>query len=143
MEDDTIRLLRECNAGIKMGISSLEDSIENAENENLRDLLMKSRDIHCRLGNETHEYLKEYNEEGKEPAAMAKIMSKLKENMKMLSNEVDASIADFVTDGCNMGVKTLNKYLNQYPTAIEKVKELVGKVIKEEETLVKNIKVYL
>lgn len=143
MEDDTIKLLRECNAGIKMGISSLEDSIENAENETLRDLLMKSRDVHCRLGDETHEYLKEYHEEGKEPPTMAKIMSKVKENMKMISNEIDASIADFVTDGCNMGVKTLNKYLNQYPTAIEKVKELVGKVIKEEETLVKNIKVYL
>ena len=41
MEDDTIKLLRECNAGIKMGVSSLDDVMEHVRSDSLRDLLAK------------------------------------------------------------------------------------------------------
>ena len=36
MDDDTIKLLRECNAGIKMGVSSLEDVMEHVKAFNAR-----------------------------------------------------------------------------------------------------------
>ncbi len=74
MEDDTIKLLRECNAGIKMGISSLDDVMDHVKDNALEKLLMKSKDTHCKLGDETHDYLQECHDEGKEPAAMAKMM---------------------------------------------------------------------
>lgn len=77
MENDTIRLLRECNAGIKMGVSSLDDVIEHVQSESLRNLLAKSKETHTKLGNTTHEYLNEYHDDGKEPAIMAKMMSKV------------------------------------------------------------------
>lgn len=32
MEDDSVKLLRECNAGIKMGTSSIEDVLEHVQN---------------------------------------------------------------------------------------------------------------
>ena len=41
VEQDTIRLLRECDAGVKMGISSIEDVVEYVSSERLRDLLVK------------------------------------------------------------------------------------------------------
>lgn len=47
-----------------------------------------------------------------------------KTNVKLVMNESDQTIADLMTDGCNMGVKSLNKYLNQYKAANEKVKIL-------------------
>lgn len=143
MEDDTIKLLRECNAGIKMGISSLDDVMDHVKDNTLEKLLMKSKDTHCRLGDTTHEYLKEYHDEGKEPAAMAKMMSWVKTNVKLGGEESDRVVADLITDGCNMGVKSLYRYLHQYPAAEEKVKELAKETIKAEETLVKDMREYL
>lgn len=143
MNDDTIKLLKECDAGIKMGISSLEDVIDEVKNEDLKTVLMDSRDRHCKLEKETTEYLNEYHDDGKEPAMFAKAMSKIKTDMKLMAEYPDKGIAGLITDGCNMGLKSLNMYLNQYPTAIEKVKALVGKVLKEEEKLVKELRVYL
>lgn len=143
MEDDTIKLLRECNAGIKMGVSSLDDVIEHVQSDSLRSLLAKSKETHTRLGNTTHEYLKEYHDDGKEPAMMAKVMSKFKSNMTLNEENADHKAADLVTDGCNMGVKSLYKYLNQYPAAEEKIRKLAKDVAHAEETLVKDLREYL
>ena len=53
----------------------------------------------------------------KEPSVMAKGMSWIKTNMQMAMNESDKTIANIMTDGCNMGIKNLNKYLNEYGDA--------------------------
>ena len=143
MEDDTIKLLRECNAGIKMGISSLNDVLEHVREQNLRELLLKSIETHSQLGDETHEYLTEYHDDGKEPAAMAKVMSWVKTNIKLGGEDSDRVVADLITDGCNMGIKSLYRYLHQYQAAEEKVKMLVEKVIQAEDTLVKELREYL
>lgn len=143
MEDDTIRLLRECNAGIKMGVSTLDDVMEHVNSEDLRNLLAKSKETHTQLGNTTHKYLQEYHDDGKEPAAMAKMMSKLKSNMTINEENADHKAADLITDGCNMGVKSLYRYLNQYPAAEEKIKKLAKDVAQAEETLVKDLREYL
>lgn len=143
MKDDTIKLLRECNAGIKMGVSTLDDVMEHVQEDSLRKLLAKSKETHTRLGNTTHEYLREYHDEGKEPAMMAKAMSKLKTGMKLDGDGPDSTVADLVTDGCNMGVKSLYRYLNQYPAAEDKVKKLAREVADAEETLAKDLRGYL
>lgn len=143
MEDDTIKLLRECNAGIKMGISSLEDVMKSVKDESLKKLLEKSRETNCRLGSQMHEYLNAYHDEGKEPPALAKAMSYLKTNMKMASEDADQAAAELITDGCNMGIKSLSHYLNQYPAADKKAKALTEEVIEEEEKLSKELRPYL
>ncbi len=146
MEDDTIKLLRECNAGIKMGVSSLDDVIEHVKDEGLRSLLAKSKETHTRLGNTTHSYLNEYHDEGKEPAMMAKLMSKMKSDIKLgveKDADTDKMAADLITDGCNMGVKSLYKYLNQYPAAEGKIKQLARDVAHAEDSLVKELRDYL
>lgn len=143
MQDDTIKLLRECNAGIKMGVSTLDEVMEHVQNEALRKLLVKSKETHTRLGNTTHEYLNEFHDEGKEPAAMAKMMSWMKTNVKLGGDNSDSMAADLITDGCNMGIKSLYKYLNKYPAADEKIKGLAKDVAKAEETLVQDLRAYL
>ena len=105
--NDTIKLLRECNAGIKMGVSSLDDVLEHVKDENLKNLLEQSKATHTKLGNTTHTYLQEYQDEGKEPAVMAKLRSKLKSDVALEMEESDGKVADLITDGCNMGVKCL------------------------------------
>ncbi|GFI65747.1 hypothetical protein IMSAG185_01350 [Lachnospiraceae bacterium] len=143
MENDTIRLLRECNAGIKMGVSTLDDVMEHVQSDSLRNLLAKSKETHTRLGNTTHEYLREYQDEGKEPAMMAKVMSKMKTNLKLDDEGPDSTAAELVTDGCNMGIKSIYRYLNQYPAAEGKIKKLAKDVAEAEESLVKDLRAYL
>lgn len=143
IHEDTIKLLRECNAGIKMGVSSIEEVLDNVESENLKSLLEASLSEHNRLGDETHKLLSEYQDEGKEPNIMAKGMSWMKTNVMLLVDEQDHTIADLITDGCNMGVKSLNRYLNQYEAAEEKVKDIAKKLITLEDKLAKDIRNYL
>lgn len=143
MSDDTIKLLRECNAGIKMGISSLDDVMDNVENESLKTILENSREIHTRLNQETKQYLEKYNDDGKEPAAMAKAMSKIKTEFKTMGEDNDPNIADLITDGCNMGIKSLYRYLNQYPAAEDEIKNLAHRTIETEEALRAELRPYL
>ena len=74
---------------------------------------------------------------------MAKIMSWMKTNVKLTGDAPDRTVADLLTDGCNMGVKTLYRYLNQYPDADEKSKFLVRQITAEEEALAKYLRDYL
>ena len=72
---------------------------------------------------------------GKDPNPMAQGMSWMKTNVKLAMDESDATIADLITDGCNMGVKSLSRYLNQYQAADEETKDIAKKLIKQEEEL--------
>ena len=143
IESDTIKLLRECDAGIKMGVSAIDDVIDNIKNENLENQLSVCKTEHEKLKEEVNTLLDEYHDKGKEPTFMAKSMSKMKTKMKMLTNCSDETIADLVTDGCNMGVKSLNRYLNQYEAADEKSKDIAKRLINLEESLTINIRKYL
>ncbi len=143
IEQDTIRLLRECDAGIQMGIASIDDVISYVSNPDLKQNLETCKNGHIALKDEMQKLLGKYHDEGKEPDAIAKGMSWLKTNVKLVLNESDHTIASLITDGCNMGVKSLNKYLNEFQAADEASKNLAKRVIQQEEQLVTNIKKFL
>lgn len=141
--NDSIRLLKECDAGSKMAVTSIDDVLEGVHSEELKALLIKSKETHEKLGNEIHSLLNEYHSEEKEPSAMAKGMSWLKTNMKMSMDNSDATIADLITDGCHMGVKSLHRYLNQYPAANDKTKKLCNELVEIEDELCRDLRSYL
>ncbi len=143
IEQDTIKLLRECDAGVKMGIASIDDVLTYVSDEDMKKLLTHCKEEHGRLGDEIQKLLEEYHDDGKDPNPMAKSMSWMKTSVKLVMHESDATIADLMTDGCNMGVKSLNKYLNQYEAADEKSKDIAKKLIKLEEKLTEDIRDYL
>lgn len=133
--NDTIYLLKECDAGTKMAVTSIDEVLDKVHSEDLKALLSKSKEHHEKLGNDIHSLLLEYHSEEKEPSAMAKGMSWLKTNMKITMDNSDSTIADLITDGCHMGVKSLHRYMNQYPAAEEKVKKLCDKLVEIEDEL--------
>ena len=143
IEQDTIKLLRECDAGIKMGISSIDDVLDYVENREFLQHLIESKKEHEKLKEEVQELLDKYHDEGKAPNPMAKSMSWIKTNVKLVLNESDETIADLMTDGCNMGVKSLHKYLNQYQAAEEKTKDIIKRLINLEEKLAVDIRMFL
>ena len=135
IEQDTVRLLRECDAGIKMGASSIDDVFDYVESDKLKSLLNSCKDEHEKLKNEIECLLHEYHDEGKEPDMMAKGMSWIKTSMKLAIDVSDETVADLMTDGCNMGVKSLNKYLNRYKAADERSRDITKRLIELEEQL--------
>lgn len=143
IEPDTIKLLRECDAGIKMGVSSIEEVLDYVHDEKFKEYLSDCKSKHDKLKEEIESLLEKYNYDGKEPNPMAKSMSWIKTNMKLVMNESDETIADLITDGCNMGIKSLNKYLNQYKAADEKTKDIAKRLINLEEKLAIDIRCYL
>lgn len=143
INNDTIELLKECNAGIKMGVTAIEEVLDKVNSDGFKKLLRQSLEEHQRLGSETHALLNKYRTDGKEPNIAAKGMSWLKTNIMMSVKKDDATIADFITDGCNMGVKSLNKYLNEYKAAEEKAKDIAKKLINAEAQLTIDIREYL
>jgi len=140
---DTIHLLKECDAGTKMAVTSIDEVLEDVKHSELKSLMQKSKDNHEKLGNEIHSLLMEYNSEEKDPNPMAKGMSWMKTNMKMAMDNCDATVADLLTSGCDMGIKSLYKYLNQYPEAEKKVKDICQKLIDIEEELRRDLRAYL
>ena len=108
-----------------------------------RQLLLACRDKHEKLQEEIQRELEASREEGKEPNLMAKGMSWMKTKGKLVMDESDATIADLMTDGCNMGIKSLHRCLNQYAEADEKAKDIAKRLINIEEKLTVDIRSYL
>lgn len=140
---DTINLLKECEAGAKMAVSSIDEVLENISDSKLKQLLSESKLQHEALCDEIHTLLTRHSSLDKEPSAMAKGMSWIKTNLKLSMDDSDTSVADLITDGCNMGIKNLHKYQNEYSEADHTSKGLCKKLISLEESLCKDLKAYL
>lgn len=143
IEHDTIELLRECDAGIQMGIGSIDEVKEHVNNGEFRTQLDDYQREYAQLQNEIEVLLHRFNDEGKDPNPIAKGMAWMKTNMTVAFNESDSAIADIITDGCNMGIKSLSKYLNQYKAADECSKDFAKRLINLEERQLESMRQYL
>lgn len=142
-DGDTVKLLRECDAGIKMGISAIDDVIKDVKNNEFRTLLHDSKNQHEKLKIEVTDLLSQHNDDGKDPNPMAKGMSWMKTNMKMAVDGTDNTAADLIIDGCNMGVKSLSRYLNQYTSADNKSKNITNRLVEIEDRLSVDLRQFL
>ena len=93
---DTIKLLQECDAGTKMGVSSIDDVLEKVKDEKLKQLLSESKAHHEKLEEDIEHLLEQMGAAEKDPNPMAKGMSWIKTNMKMGWDESDATVADLL-----------------------------------------------
>ena len=137
IEQDTVKLLRECDAGIKMGVKSIDDVEKFVKSSQLKQLLSECKGEHKKLENEIEVMLNAYGDDGKKPNPIATGMSWMKTNVKLSMHQSDK------TDGCNMGVKSLSGYLNQYKAASEKSKDIAKRLIALEADLGENMRAYL
>jgi len=142
-ENDTVRLLRECDAGLRMGSDSLEEMAGYVKDPGLKKKLLDSKCEHEQLISEVERELADKGETGKEPALMAKSMSWIKTNVKLATDYSDSTVADLIYDGCFMGMKSLHRYKNQYVGADDTSKELTNRIINVEARLTENVQTYL
>lgn len=143
IENDTIRLLRECDAGVKMGVSAIDDVLKHVSHSEFEKSLTYSMNEHSKLEKEIENLLNKYGDDGKEPNPMARGMSWIKTNTQIMTQKSDETIADLITDGCNMGVKSLNKYLNEYKAADDKSRDITKRLIDLEKDLLCTAEKYL
>lgn len=143
IEQDTIRLLRECDAGIQMGVSAIDDVLERVQAPDMYRRLSACKRAHESLKTEINVMLADCHDDGKAPNPLAQGMSWLKTNAAMAMNGSDQTIASLMTDGCNMGVKSLGRYLNQYEAASEDSKDITKRLIGLEQKLSDNLREYL
>ena len=143
VNSDTVKLLQECDAGTKMAVTAIDEVLESVRDSDMKQLLRESRQHHEKLGDEIHSLLISHGTEEKDPSLVAKGMSWMKTNVKMGMDDSDATAAGLITDGCNMGVKSLNKSLNQYRMADHKSKDIGEKLISIEEKLCGDLEKYL
>ena len=141
--EDTIKLLRECDAGSKMAVTSIDDMVGDVKNDDMRHLLEETKKHHEKLGNDLHSLLNKNDADEKEPSPIAKGMSWMKTNVKMGMDHNVSTIADLMVDGCDMGIKSLQRYLNQYPDADKSAKDICNRFISIEDELRRKLYEYL
>lgn len=133
MNQDTIYLLRECNAGFKSATNSMEQVIPYISDEKLKSIIDEYNDQHIKLGDECHQMLNEYHEEEKDAKVTAKAFSWLSTETKLLLNHDASKIAEIMLDGCHMGIKSVSRYLNQYKAASDESINLAKKLVQLEQ----------
>ncbi len=143
MNEHTRKLLQECNSGEKMAINSMNQVLEYVEGEKLRQLINKYKRKHENLERECEKLLAQCGEEGKEPGIMAAAFSNISTTMKLALNERDSKIAEIMLDGCNMGIKSVCKYQNQFTDVSKESKSHAETLVRTEEEFMKELKGYV
>ena len=143
MNSDTMNLLTECQAGIRMGEAAFKQVLPHAKDKELRHLLEVAKTTHATLGDEIHRMISDNGKTPKDAHPVARAMSSVKIGATLMVKASDKSIANLMTDGCDMGVKSLSRYLNQYAAADEKSKDIAKRLIQLEEQLSKDLREYL
>ena len=143
MKEHTIALLTECEAGLKMATGSMEQTLPKLSDPGFKTMFQDYYTKHTKLQEECKRQLKEQQKEEdqyeKNPPLIAKLMS----DLKIAKCEDMGDVADFYTDGCNMGMKTIAKCLNKYMQASEESISLARKVIKMEQHFMEDLRAYL
>ena len=140
---DSIKLLRECNSGSKMAISSIRDVLDDIEEEKLKRLLENYIHKHEEYGEELHALLSANEVSAEEPKHSAQMMAKMVTGMKLMANRSSAQIANLMIDGCNMGVKSISKYQNQYKDADRESIEFSEELVKIEQHMANGLRRFL
>lgn len=141
--EDTIQLLKEVDAGVKMAVKSFDEVMDRIKSLQFREQLEESRAKHKEIEEKTESRLSEYGEEDKEPSKMATAMAWMKINFKYATDPTDNEIASLMIDGCNMGIQSISRYLNKYEGADDEVKKMVDDVVKLEQKLMDELRFYL
>lgn len=143
MEENTKKLLEECDSGCQMAMNSMEQIREYVKNEKLYQVIAKSQAAHKQLKKESERLLRELGEPSKEPGMMATAFSWFSTEMKMLIRDDSTQIAKIMMDGCNMGIQSISEKLHKYEKASGESIALAQKLVKEEEKLMKELKEFL
>ena len=143
MDESTAKLLQECHSGCHMAIGSMEQILGLVYNRELKEAIRDCEKEHQALYRQAAEMLHEDGRTGKKPGNMASAMAWLSTEMKMLVDGSSHQAASIMTDGCNMGIKSISEYRNQYGDASAQSLKLADQIIASEESLMKELRRFM
>lgn len=143
MANDTVKLLKECNTGIKMGTSAMNQILPYAKSYGLKCALSACLDEHTALGEKTARLLNKEGLEARDTRPLVKAMSTVKIKTKLMLSGTESTVADLMTDGCDMGIKSLTKNLNACKRASDEARGIAEDLIAAEERLECKLRDYL
>ena len=143
MDEQSRKLLQECSSGCKMGIDSMEQAREFVTEEKLGKVMDEYLEKNRKLDMEIGELLEDAGCDEKEPGAAASAFSWLTTEVKLRLKDDSSQIAKVMTDGSNMGIQSLCKYVNQYEGASHQSMSLAKKLVKTEKDIVKELEQFL
>ena len=98
---------------------------------------------HEEYGEELHALLSANNAPVEEPKTSAKTMAKMVTGVKLFADHSASQIANLMIDGCNMGVKAISKYQNQYRNADRESIEISEELVKIEQHMANGLRRFL
>ncbi len=143
IQDDTIKLLRQCDAGIKMGTSSIREVLDRVEDPKLHRSLYRCGIKHRKLAHEIQRMLDQYHDRGTRLGPMVRGMARMTTECKLAMHPSDGTIAQLMIDGCSKGTSSLSRYLNQYKAADERSKDIAKRLIALEDRLTLELRPFL
>ena len=143
VSQDTVELLKECDAGCKMAIDSMEQISKFVTDDRLKSIITKYNSDHIKMEEDIHRMLNNIHAEGQDPSPIAKASSWLQSEVKMMMKCDSKQAASLLTDGCNMGVKSLNEYKNAYKAADDKSVSICERLCDIETSMVKDLQAFL
>ena len=143
VSQDTIELLKECDAGCKMAIDSMEQISKYVIDEELKSIIQKHNAAHIKVEEDIHRRLNKLGEEDKDPNPIAKASSWIQSEVKMMMKGDSKQAAHLLTDGCNMGVKTLCEYKNTYKAADEESVRMCDRICIMESKMAEELQSFL
>lgn len=143
MNEDSINLLRECNAGCKSATGSIEQILPMISNDELRTLTERYQKLHENYGVECNKKLHREGEEGKEPNPVVKAGAWLSTEVKLAFRSDTERLAACLFDGCHMGIRSLLQYVHKFPAANEEAKHMAYRLIGLEEDFREELKRFL
>lgn len=142
-ENQTTVLLKKSQAGARTAINSIKEVLDDVESAALRDELVSFLNKHEYIDNEIEACLNRTGQQGKDPSAMARLMSWMKINVRMLESPKDKTVAKLMLEGCNMGISQLSEYLNTYKSADLRSREIAERLLTTEEEMGTMLRNYL
>ena len=143
VSQDTVELLKECDAGCKMAIDSMEQICKYVTDDQLKSLITKYNADHIKIEEDIHRMLNQMGEEEKSPNPIAKASSWVQSEVKMMMKGDTHQAASLLTDGCNMGIKSLCEYKNSYKAADDKSVNMCEKICNIERKMVEDLQKFL
>ena len=143
MDEQTTYLLKECTSGCKRGIDSIDLIMEYVEDEKLGELLKAYQDKHEELEKEAASLLAKSGKTEKEPGTISMVMARFTTEMKLMVKNDSKKIAKLMLDGCNMGIQSICKVINENPKANSEAIRIAKKIVTVEENFVKEMEKFL
>ena len=143
MDDQTKKLLKECNVGCKMALQSMTQVEDYLEDSELEQAVEDYRREHERVEKETSRLLMEAGGSEKEPKPVGFATSWVSKEKGAIVKGDCHQVAKLMMNGCNMGIQSIAKCQNECRDASREARQIAEGLIHTEEDFMGRMKEFL